>query len=554
MIKNIDIQDYRLIDKTRLQPAPGLTVITGETGAGKSMLMGAIGLTTGERAEANMVRETTPKCIIEITHELAKHDLQDWFAEHELDYEPETLIRREITREGRSRAFINDTPVNGRTLRELGQRLIDIHSQHQALLVGETAFQLDALDAFCGNTPQRETYAATYHQREALRHQLDEEQRLANEEAREEDYLRFQFNQLDEAHLREGEDEELEAELKLLENAELIRRVLGETAETLRGGDNSVTRLLRVLRGRLQGIAPLVAEASDAAERLNSVIIELEDIAEEAERRADQTEADPRRETVARERLDTLYDLQRKHRVDGTLALLLLRDHLRERLANITSRAGKIEELQTRLARLDTQLTAQAQQLHQVRLAGKGRLEHEMEQLLRELGIRHATFQVEITPTATFRPTGTDNARFLFAANKNQAPGELARVASGGETSRVMLALKYILSRVKLLPVIIFDEIDTGVSGETAHRVAAILRDMARRMQVICITHLPQIAAAGDVHYKIYKDDTGTGTLSRARRLDDDERVEELAAMMSGSQITDAAKENARRLIADFRA
>ena len=553
MIKNIDIQDYRLIDKTRLQPAPGLTVITGETGAGKSMLMGAIGLTTGERAEANMVRETTSKCIIEITHELAKHDLQDWFAEHELDYEPETLIRREITREGRSRAFINDTPVNGRTLRELGQRLIDIHSQHQALLVGETAFQLDTLDAFCGNTAELETYAATYHQREALRRQLDEEQRLANQEAREEDYLRFQFNQLDEAHLREGEDEELEAELKLLQNAELIRRALGETAETLRGGDNPVTRLLRALRGRLQGIAPLVAEASDAAERLNSVIIELEDIAEEAERRADQTEADPRRETAARERLDTLYDLQRKHRVDGTLALLHLRDQLRERLANITSRAGKIEELQTRLARLDTELTAQAQQLHQARLAGKGRLEKEMEHLLRELGIRHATFQVEITPTATFRPTGTDNARFLFAANKNQAPGELARVASGGETSRVMLALKYILSRVKLLPVIIFDEIDTGVSGETAHRVAAILRDMARRMQVICITHLPQIAAAGDVHYKIYKDDTGTGTLSRSRRLDDDERVEELAAMMSGSQITDAAKENARRLIADFR-
>lgn len=553
MIRNIDIEDYGLIEKTRIEPAKGLTVVTGETGAGKSMVMGALGLTIGGRAEGAMVREGAKKCIIEVVHDIDKHHLRDWFAERELDYDAETVIRREITREGRSRAFINDTPVSGRALRELGERLVDIHSQHQSLLVGETAFQLDALDAFCGNTPLRKTYAATYHQRENLRRQLDEEQRLATEEAREEDYLRFQFNQLDEAHPREGEDEQLEAELKLLENAELIRRTLGETAETLRGNDNSVTRLLRALRGHLQGVAPLVAEASDAAERLNSVIIELEDIAEEAERRADQTEADPRRETAVRERLDTLYDLQRKHRVDGTLALLHLRDQLRERLANITSRAGKIEELQTRLTRLDKQLTAQAQQLHQARLAGKGRLEQEMEQLLRSLGIRHAVFRVEITPTDTFRSAGTDNARFLFAANKNQEPGDLARVASGGETSRVMLTLKYILSRVKLLPAIIFDEIDTGVSGEVAHRVAAMLRDMARRMQVICITHLPQIAAAGDVHYKVYKDDTGTLSLSRSRRLNDDERIEELAAMMSGSQITDAAMENARRLMADFR-
>ena len=552
MIKNIHIGNYALIDKTNIELEKGFTIITGETGAGKSILLGAIGLTLGQRADVAAIMDKNRKCVVEITYDVVGYDLQQWFADNDLDYDDEVVVRRELTADGKSRAFINDTPVNNKLLKEFGSFLIDVHSQHQSLLIGQPEYQLEILDAFCGNQALLKDYRVKYTRRQGLLSELTSLKQRAKEAEQEEDYLKFQFNQLDEARLREGEQQELDEELAVLNNAENIKSAFSESTYVLTESDNPVIQALKGVKNRMATLEGIVKEATDYEQRLSSVILELEDIADESERMAERVEYNPARVDVINERLNVMYDLLHKHRLEKVEELIALKDELGKKLKGIQSFAEQIEILEKQIKSVETEMDSLAGKLHKARVASEEKLREEMRGLLVSMGIKHAVFRVMITPLDHFTATGKDDVSFLFSANKNQEPGELVKVASGGEISRLMLSLKYILSRTKQLPVIIFDEIDTGVSGEIAHRMAEMMKEMARRMQVISISHLPKIAAAGDHHFKVYKEDDQVGTISRIRRLTDEERVAEIAGMISGSVVSDAALENARLLLGQF--
>ncbi|MDR1273530.1 MAG: DNA repair protein RecN [Odoribacteraceae bacterium] len=549
MIKSIRIHNYALIDGVEVEMGPGFSVITGETGAGKSILLGAIGLTLGNRADASVIMDKGRKCVTEVTYDAGGYALREWFEENDLDYADEVVVRREIHADGRSRAFINDTPASNKTLKELGQYLVDIHSQHQSLLIGQPGYQVEVLDRFCGNRAALEEYRERYKLFRALERERDERARQREEAAREEEFLRFQFNRLEAARLREGEQRELEEELSLLAHAEGIKAALEGLSLALTGAGEPVVQVLRGCRHRLSPVEGVLKEAGEYGERLQSVILELQDIAGEAERRAERVEFSAERAREAQARLDELYDLLHKHRAADVDELIRLRDSLAGRLREAGEYERREEELAARARQAEAELDALAQRLHDARAGAAGALEEEMRALLVELGMPHARFSVAVEGLPGYAPAGRDNVRFFFSANKNHEPGELSRVASGGEISRLMLSMKYILSRDKLLPAIIFDEIDTGVSGEIAHRVATMLKRMSARAQVISISHLPQIAATGDLHFKVYKEDGPRGTLSRVKRLSDPERVTEIAAMISGSAISEVALENARLLL-----
>lgn len=549
MIKSVCVRNYALIEKTEIELEPGFTIITGETGAGKSILLGAIGLTLGQRADVSVIKDRSKKCVVEITYEVKGYDLQAWFEENDLDYDDLVVVRREVLPDGKSRAFINDSPVNNKLLKQFGDFLIDVHSQHQSLLLGKPEYQLDILDTFCGNEAVLEEYKTIYDKRQRLLKELEEVKRMAREAEQEEDYLKFQFNQLEEACLREGEQEELEEELSVLNNAEMIKSTFSEVGFVLSGEEQSVIQSLKTVRSRLNTLSEVLKDAADYGERMNSVVLELEDIADDVERKAENVEFNPSRVEFINERLNVIYELERKHKVETVGELLRLQAGFMESLNNIRSYGSRVESLQDEIGVLENSMNGLAGKIHEARIASEGDLRKEMEELLVGLGIKHAVFAVSITSLQEFTPTGKDDVKFLFSANKNQEPGELVKVASGGEISRLMLSLKYILSRTKLLPVIIFDEIDTGVSGDIAHRMAVMMREMANRMQVLAITHLPQLAAAGNCHFKVYKEDGEESTVSRIRRLNEDERVLEIAGMMSGSVVNEAALENARFLL-----
>lgn len=549
MIKNIHIGNYALIDKTNIELEKGFTIITGETGAGKSILLGAIGLTLGQRADVAAIMDKNRKCVVEITYDVVGYDLQQWFADNDLDYDDEVVVRRELTADGKSRAFINDTPVNNKLLKEFGSFLIDVHSQHQSLLIGQPEYQLEILDAFCGNQALLKDYRVKYTHRQGLLSELTSLKQQAKEAEQEEDYLKFQFNQLDEARLREGEQQELEEELAVLNNAENIKSAFSESTYVLTESDNPVIQALKGVKNRMVTLEGIVKEAADYEQRLSSVILELEDIADEAERMAERVEYNPARVDVINERLNVMYDLLHKHRLEKVEELIALKEELGKKLKGIQSFAEQIEILEKQIKSVETEMDSLAGKLHKARVASEEKLREEMRGLLVSMGIKHAVFKVMITPLDHFTATGKDDVSFLFSANKNQEPGELVKVASGGEISRLMLSLKYILSRTKQLPVIIFDEIDTGVSGEIAHRMAEMMKEMARRMQVISISHLPQIAAAGNCHFKVYKEDRGETTISGIRKLTPEERVQEIAGMISGQEITPAAIETAKILL-----
>jgi DNA repair protein RecN (Recombination protein N) len=486
--------------------------------------------------------------VTEITHDISGYHVEKWFEVNGLDHATETVVRREIHADGRSRAFINDTPVNNKTLKELGELLVDIHSQHQSLLLGQPGYQVEVLDRFRGNRPLLEEYRERHEHYRGLLRELEACKRKIEENAREEEFTRFQFNRLDAARLRPGEQRELEEELSLLSHAETIKGTFGELVDVLTGEERPVVQALRSAGNRLDAIAGVIGEAREYGERLQSVIIELQDIADEASRRAEEIEYSPNRVCATRERLDELYDLLHKYKARDVDELIRVKDDLDRQLREIESSEYRVEELSSRVRQAEQELEEVAARLHRERVAGAAPLEEETHALLVELGMRHARFSVVVEPSMEFTDTGKDAVTFLFSANKNHAPGELSRVASGGETSRLMLSMKYILSRAKRLPAIIFDEIDTGVSGEIAHRVATMLRRMSERVQVICISHLPQVAAAADVHFKVYKEE-GQRTLSRVKRLSREERIAEIAGMISGSTISSAAIENARQLL-----
>lgn len=549
MIESININNYALIDRTELCLEKGFSVITGETGAGKSILLGAIGLTLGQRADTSAIMDRSKKCVVEITYRVGNYHLQNWFEENDLDYSEQVVVRREITAEGKSRGFINDTPVSNKILRDFGNFMVDIHSQHQSLLLGQPEYQTEILDSFCGNGKLLEKYREQYIAHRKWTSELKELKSKAADAERESDYLKFQFSQLESARLQPGEKETLERELELLSHAEHVKSVLSGVGWNLRDTEHAVIGVLKTSRNALANIGKALEDAEEYKQRLDSVIIELNDLADEAERKAESIEFNPGRIEEINLRLNVIYDLLYKYKVESVAELIGFRNELKEKLKRAEVGKEDMEVLEKKIRQAEKQLEKLSADIHEMRAKAAGPLCEEMKRLLTGLGIRHAAFRVDLSALDHFTATGKDEVKFLFAANKNQEPGEIARVASGGEISRVMLALKYVLSGTKQLPVIVFDEIDTGLSGEVAHRMARIMQEMSRRMQVISISHLPQIAAAGNCHFKVYKEDNSEATISRIKLLTADERIREVAGMISGQEITPAAMEAARNLL-----
>lgn len=550
MIKKLSVSNYTLIDELHIDFSAGFSVITGETGAGKSIILGALSLILGQRADLKSLRRSDEKAVIEGVFDIASYHLRDFFDENELDYdEGECILRREILPSGKSRAFINDTPVSLAQLKTLGEQLIDIHSQHQNMLLADSRFQLRVVDTMAGDAALLADYREHYRRwRERLQAytRLQEENRSGREE---EDYLRYQLAQLDEAHLQEGEQEELEAELQTLQHAEEIKNELAVLQEFLHAEETGVVSLLNATLSRMRALSRLYPEVDEWAGRLESDYIDLKDIASTVDRSQENLNMDPERLAWVENRLDTYYSLQQKHRLASAAELLALRDSFAERLARIENYDEELAALKHEVDEAESQVRNLAEQLTRVRRQSAANISSTLTERVKPLGMPHLQFEIEVSTRPQFDETGGDAIRFLFSANKNQPLQPVSEVASGGEISRLMLSLKALVAHAMALPTIVFDEVDTGVSGEIADKMARIMREMSRCMQVISITHLPQVAAWGQTHYRVYKSDTDTATATHLVRLTDSERVEEIARMLSGSSLTAAALDNARELL-----
>ncbi len=550
MLRNLHIQNYALIESLDLDFTEGFSVITGETGAGKSILLGAIGLLTGQRAETAAIRTGAAKCVVEGTFDIEGYDLQPLFEEHDIEYDNECIVRREISATGKSRAFINDTPVSLSILKQLGERLVDIHSQHQNLLLNTEGFQLRVLDTLSEDKSIRQQYTEAYrHYRDtaarldALRNQLTGDQG-------DEEYIRFQLSQFDEWRLQEGEQEELEQELELLSHAEEIKESLYRIDAMLSGDDGGQTSALKTVTSQLRSLTAIYPGAEEWHERMESLYIELKDIADDVSDASERISYDPERQAWVEQRLDTIYTAQQKHRVGSVAELLEIAERFRDTLQRIDEAGERIAAMEKEVAAALEALQHAAEGLTAQRQAVATTFEKEIATRLVELGIPNTRFAVDITPRRQPDSTGADSVAFLFSANKNSALQNIAEVASGGEISRIMLSLKSIIATATAMPTLIFDEIDTGVSGTIAARMADIMESIASHgRQVISITHLPQIAAKGTAHYKVYKEDTEDATVSHIRTLTTDERISELAQMMSAGTLTEAAINNAREML-----
>lgn len=552
MLQSIHIQNYALIDKLDIDFTPGFSVITGETGAGKSIILGAIGLLLGQRADVKAIKNGTSKCIVEARFCIASYGLEAFFQELDLEYDPEEcILRREVYASGKSRAFINDSPASLNQMKALGEKLIDVHSQHQNLLLNKEGFQLNILDILAQDEKQLEAYKQVYRHYKDISNTLEELIIQAEKSRQDEDYLRFQLEQLEEASLHSGEQTELEQEAETLSHTEEIKANLYKAQQLIDGTEaNGILSQTKDCQQALQNISNVYPSASEWVERLRSCYIELKDIAHDLSVAEAETEFNPERLDYVNERLNLIYNLQQKHRVTTIEALLELAENYRHQLNDISSFDERIAELNQQKEALYNKVLEQARQLTNLRTKSAHHIEEQMKKLLIPLGMPNVRFAVELTSRKEPDLNGLDNVTFLFSANKNGALQNIASVASGGEIARVMLSLKAMIAGAVKLPTIIFDEIDTGVSGSIAEKMALIMRDMGRQnRQVISITHLPQIAARGTTHYKVYKKDTETGTNSYIHRLTPEERVKEIAHMLSGSVLTEAALNNARALL-----
>lgn len=552
MLQSIHIQNYALIDKLDIDFTPGFSVITGETGAGKSIILGAIGLLLGQRADVKAIKNGTSKCIVEARFCIASYGLEAFFQELDLEYDPEEcILRREVYASGKSRAFINDSPASLNQMKALGEKLIDVHSQHQNLLLNKEGFQLNILDILAQDEKQLEAYKQVYRHYKDISNTLEELIIQAEKSRQDEDYLRFQLEQLEEANLHSGEQTELEQEAETLSHTEEIKANLYKAQQLIDGTEaNGILSQTKDCQQALQNISNVYPSASEWVERLRSCYIELKDIAHDLSVAEAETEFNPERLDYVNERLNLIYNLQQKHRVTTIEALLELAENYRHQLNDISSFDERIAELNQQKEALYNKVLEQARQLTNLRTKSAHHIEEQMKKLLIPLGMPNVRFAVELTSRKEPDLNGLDNVTFLFSANKNGALQNVASVASGGEIARVMLSLKAMIAGAVKLPTIIFDEIDTGVSGSIAEKMALIMRDMGRQnRQVISITHLPQIAARGTTHYKVYKKDTETGTNSYIHRLTPEERVKEIAHMLSGSVLTEAALNNARALL-----
>ena len=552
MLQFLTIENYALIDHLEFRPGQGLTVITGETGAGKSIIMGALGLILGQRADAKAVRSGAGKCVIEAQFDISAYDLEAFFAQNDLEYDASaTIIRREIYATGKSRAFVNDTPVQLPLLRELGSHLIDIHSQHQNLLLGQDAFQLSVVDALAHNQAEYASYRAAYDQLKAHDSKLKALRAQAERDAQEADYIRFQFSQLDDANLVEGEQEELEAEQELLSHAEDIKSCLCQMHEGLDGEGDAVVQMLKSVSQKAHELSRIYPDIAEIAQRLESDYIDLKDIADEVDSRSEEVNYDPQRLEQVEGRLSLLYSLQKKHGKSSVEELIQLRDELFERIQHIDNSDEEILELEQQVKRLAAEATRQAAILTDTRKQAAQQLQKDLIARVTYLGMPNLRFQVSITPLNSLSPSGSDSLEFLFSANKNQPLRPAGEVASGGEISRLMLGIKSLVASARTLPTIIFDEIDTGVSGDIADRMGSVMKELSRHLQVITITHLPQVAGKGNQHFRVFKADTDEQTITHIEQLSSEQRVQEIARMLSGSDITPEALANARTLITE---
>lgn len=550
MLRSLYIQNYALIEQLDIRLENGFSVITGETGAGKSIILGAIGLLLGQRADVKAIRRGASKCIIEARFEIAAYGMQPFFEANDLEYEDECILRREVYASGKSRAFINDTPASLAQMKELGEMLIDVHSQHQNLLLNKEGFQLNVLDILAHNDGALSVYADCYGSWKKAQQQLEELIARAERDKADEDFVRFQLEQLEEANLTAGEQEELEQEAELLSHAEDIKAGLYRVGQGLSADEGGLLPLLNDCLSTMQSMRKVYPAAEELSERLESSYIELKDIAQEVAGREEEVEFNPARLDEVNARLNLIYTLQQKHRVSTVDELLALQEEYTSRLSAITSSDDQIEDLKQQCADLYNKVKKQAAVLTESRVAAAREVEKQMASRLVPLGMPNVRFQVEVGARKEPGVHGADTVSFLFSANKNGTLQSISSVASGGEIARVMLSLKAMIAGAVKLPTIVFDEIDTGVSGEIADRMADIMQEMGdSNRQVISITHLPQIAARGRVHYKVYKEDNENETNSHIRRLTDEERVEELAHMLSGATLTEAALNNARALL-----
>lgn len=552
MLQRLQIQNYALIDHLDISFNRGFSVITGETGAGKSILLGAIGLLLGQRADSKNIKDGAQRCVIEAQFCLDGYRLEDFFEEHELDFDgSECIIRREITSTGKSRAFINDTPASVAQLRELGDKLIDIHSQHQNLLLAKENFQLQVLDIVGKNSEILAKYKQQYQTYRSIQKELEEleEQKSAN--LQEQEFLQFQYNQLEEAALSTGEDEELEEELQRLEHAEEIKSTLFGVSNTLEGEGQNVLDTLADARKQLTSISSVLPIAEKLAERIESCRIELKDVSSDITAEAEDTEYDSERLSFVNDRLSLIYQLEKKHHVENVAALLELKEEIERKLDFVSNIDENIDALRSKLTNAEKELSITSKALTDKRSKASADIEKELTQRLAQLGMPNVQFRVEMLPTKDYEGNGCDHASFLFAANKGGTLQPISQVASGGEIARVMLSLKAMISTSVQLPTIIFDEIDTGVSGQMAERMAQIMQEMGTTggRQVISITHLPQIAALGTSHYRVFKEEDADTTTSHIELLDTEQRIKEIAHMLSGSTITPAAMDNAKALL-----
>lgn len=550
MLRQLYIRNFTLIDELDITFKPGFSVITGETGAGKSIILGAIGQILGNRADARMVKAGCDKCVIEAHFDLSNYDMESFFNDNDIDYEPEDcIIRRELKANGKSRAFINDTPVALTTARELGQQLVDIHSQHQNLLLQKEDFQLNVVDIIAHNSQLLNDYRTLFDGYAKAKAALREKEEECEKDRANEDFLRFQADELVKAQLVDGEQEELEQELETLSHAEDIKGALFDADNLLSGDDRCITQSCKTMLSRLSDIGDVYPAIRQVTERIDSAYIELKDIARDISNLAESIDFDPARLTMANERLDTIYTLQKKHHVESVAELIAIRDSLTARLNDITNSEDMLEDMRRQVEDMHRKATEAAARLTESRQEAARRVTEQLLAQMTALGMPNARFEIKFE-TKELAADGADRISYMFSANKNVPLEPIAQVASGGEVARVMLSLKAMISGAVKLPTIIFDEIDTGVSGRVAEMMAQIMRQMGRAdRQVISITHLPQIAALGTTHYKVEKTDTDDTTISRMRMLGHDERITEIAQMLSGSNISDAAIENAKSLL-----
>ena len=549
MLNSLSIQNYALIDTLNVTFNNGFTIITGETGAGKSILLGGLGLVLGKRADLSSLRDETQKCIIEATFDIKKYHLKEFFNENDLDFEERTIIRREILPSGKSRAFINDSPVNLDVLSLLGDRLIDIHSQHQTLQLAENDFQLKVIDALASNGKFLVDYKLHLAKYQKTQKEFKDLVAFQQNATKEYDYNSHLLKELEVAPLKEGILEELEEQYEQLNNVEIIVEHLSKGYQLLNEEQIGILNLLSELKIASNKLSSFGANFAALNERIISVFIEIDDISTELDSLQESAEANPKLLEEVNAKLQLIHNLFKKHNAATISELIQIRESLSEKVSAVDNVEADIKKKQTQLTKEEKELEGIALEISKNRIAVIPELQKQLTESLGQLGMPSATFKIEVNPAKTFNENGKDELVFLFAANKGSNYGDLKKVASGGELSRIMLTIKSILAKYEQLPTMMFDEIDTGVSGEISNKMGDIMKSMSATMQVFSITHLPQVASKGDYHFKVFKEEEGMVTNTKMKPLTKDERIKELAEMLGGKELSDSALAHAKQLL-----